>query len=236
MEYLPKPTCSVVGIDINAVEEKYNAIFVGDFCLKSKKFGWVNAPAAIFYQKVIPVVGYTHYFALFESEGKLLITAGESAITDPISAIRAADGEIIYSKYRHDNVTSKDGSCNIDGGREYCHWSATKGTQHVQLRVVKDKVEVHINEALDQPSHVVDMISITEWTDAPKWICDVTGTFTSKINVDINNADTSTLEQANSFISNYQYDHGTFYIVGTQADVDKLQSVNLSRDIRLLNI
>jgi hypothetical protein len=104
--------------NIDAVEKKYNAKYVGELCLKSHG-NWVNAPASIFYQETPPVEGYSKYFALIIQNGTALITSGESAVSEPIWAIEANDGELIYSCYRHDYKESNDKSVFIDGGRDY---------------------------------------------------------------------------------------------------------------------
>ena len=111
--------------NIDAVEKKYNAKYVGELCLKSRG-DWVNAPASIFYQETPPVEGYSKYFALVIQNGTALITSGESAISEPIWVIEANDGELIYSRYRHDYRESKDKSVFIDGGRDYVRASSNK--------------------------------------------------------------------------------------------------------------
>jgi len=105
--------------NIQKVEEKYKASFVGQFCLKTKHGGWSENPADVYYQEVVPIEGYSHYFGLIIQQGSLYIVSGQSAIDEPFSGIIADDGEIIYSRYRYDYRTSKDGSVWIDGGKDY---------------------------------------------------------------------------------------------------------------------
>ena len=101
------------------IEKKYSAKYVGEFCLKTKDGGWANEAASIFYQKIPPVAGYSHYFALIKQNGQIFITSGASAVEGTILGIKAKNGEIIYSQFRNDYRTSKDNSVFIDGGRDY---------------------------------------------------------------------------------------------------------------------
>lgn len=105
-------------VKIDAVEAKYGAKYVGQLCGKSSDGGWVNNPMDVFWQPN-PPNGYSNYMGLLIQRGSLFITSGASAVEPLISGIVADDGEIIYSRYRHDYRVSKDGSVWIDGGRDY---------------------------------------------------------------------------------------------------------------------
>lgn len=48
-----------------------------------------------------------------------MITNAITATETTITGIKAQNGEIIYSRYRHDYRESADGSVFIDGGRDY---------------------------------------------------------------------------------------------------------------------
>ncbi len=61
------------------------------------------------------------------------ITATETIIT----GIKAQNGEIIYSRYRHDYRESKDGSVFIDGGRDYTRHS---GGELVELKIINGEL------------------------------------------------------------------------------------------------
>ena len=106
-------------INIKVIEEEYNAKYVGDFCIKGKYVSWSNFPVSIFWQETPPVEGYSNYFGVYVEDDKVFITDGSSAFSEPIEGIVADDGEVIYSRYRHDMVSSADGSVSIDGGRDY---------------------------------------------------------------------------------------------------------------------
>jgi hypothetical protein len=133
-------------IDIKVVEEKYNASFVGDFCIKDRHV-WTIRPIAVFYQPTPDVIkGHSYYFGVYQSvlSKSILITNAESAFFEPIVGIEADDGEIIFSRQRHDYRTSQDGSVSIDGGREYLKFSGLP-TRLRKLVICKDELVVDEN-------------------------------------------------------------------------------------------
>lgn len=134
--YLPPvPTKSFQPIKIDVVEKEYNATYVGDFCLKTKDGSWTNFPVAIFYNPKPPKPEYSNYLGVFVTpENKIYITDGASAFLQPIIGIIADNGDVIISRYRHDYVTSADGSVFIDGGRDYVRCSVHGET--IQLFMV----------------------------------------------------------------------------------------------------
>jgi hypothetical protein len=106
--------------NIEKVEEKYKAKFVGQLCLRTAGGGWHGDDCGdVYYQETPPVEGYSNYFALIYQNGGTYITSGASAVEGIIDGVIALDGEVIYSRYRHDYRTSTDGSTFIDGGRDY---------------------------------------------------------------------------------------------------------------------
>jgi hypothetical protein len=137
-------TCTL-GIALRRAEEHYNAKYIGDFCLKTKDGTWTESPAAIFYAKNPDASkGHTHYFGLFMRDGQWYITAGDSAFSEPINAIMGSDGEVVYSRFRHDFRSLKSGEGSIDGGRDYLRvLSGEKGfPKQVLLHIEKDKLVV----------------------------------------------------------------------------------------------
>ncbi len=124
---------SDVLIDIDVVEKKYNVKFVGQFPLKTKDGNWSEAPADIYWQEN-PIAGHSNYMGLFVQNGTLLITNGQSAIEGSFTGAVANNGEIIYSRYRHDYRASTDGSVFVDGGRDYTR--ATANAKLITLKVV----------------------------------------------------------------------------------------------------
>jgi hypothetical protein len=105
---------------VDKVEAKYNATFVGQLPILLPKGVWSCGFADIFYQAIPTVDGYSNYFVLYMDVDDLIkIMSGESAVQGIIRAVRANDGEIIYSRGRHDFVYSSDNSCFIGGDRDY---------------------------------------------------------------------------------------------------------------------
>lgn len=133
-----------VPVDITKVEETYNAKYVGNFCLKTVGGGWSESPVAIFYQENPPEIAKgSHYFGLFEREGRLFITNGSSAFAEPIQAVISDDEEILFSRYRWDFRTSKDKSVSVDGGRDYFKvLFDKKPPRTVDLVIDKDKLVI----------------------------------------------------------------------------------------------
>ena len=136
------------GINVKAVEERYNAKYIGDFCLMTKN-GWSDYPASVFWQETPPKPEYSNYVALFikygyEDEDAIYITSGASAFEKPIEGFVADNGEIIYSRFRHDFRSSSDGSVTVDGGRDYTRvlWESGNPPKRVYLVPEKDKLVV----------------------------------------------------------------------------------------------
>jgi hypothetical protein len=150
--YLYKPK-QYWGFDIAKVEQKYNAKYVGDFCIKDKYGNWAESPCAIFWQEKPPVEGYSNYMALFVRNDQVFITSGESVEDLRMVGAVADNGEVIYSRFRHDYVTSSDGTAMIDGGRDY-----TKTTLRSRL----------VDVVLIGPDLVIEDVSFTneETTEA----------------------------------------------------------------------
>lgn len=112
---------------IEVVEEEKEAKYLGDFCIKSEDGGWINRPVAVFYQYAPrPPEAESPFFALSFKHDKLMITDGRSAFSEPIVCVVADNGEIIYSRWRHDFRGSEDGSVTVDGGRDYFKGSAVE--------------------------------------------------------------------------------------------------------------
>lgn len=124
-------------INVANIEDMYSATFVGDFSIKTK-IGWTNFPIAVFYQPNPKIeLGHSYYFGMYiDDYGRLMITNAESTFSQPIVGITADDGQIIFSRFRHDFVRSNDGSVSIDGGREYTKYT---GDPSQLVNIVIDK-------------------------------------------------------------------------------------------------
>lgn len=75
----------------------------------------------VFYGSESHPVSGSRYFGLYRTAytDELMITNGAFIEDQEIDAVIADNGDIIYSRYRHDYMKSKDGSVWIDGGRAY---------------------------------------------------------------------------------------------------------------------
>ena len=135
--------------NIEKVEAKYNAKFVGQFCIKTVSGSWAESPADIYYvENPDRSLGHSNYFGLIVRSGSAYITKGDSAVEPLITAAVAKDGEIIYSKYRHDYNVSKDKSVWIDGGRDYTR-SGVGGSHFITLKVIDGEFYQLEEEDLD---------------------------------------------------------------------------------------
>ncbi len=106
---------------IQVALDSYGGEFVCETCVKERG-GWHNAPAFIFYQATPAKPEYSNYYAILYSNRGWVITDGAEAVSEIFTAVEADDGEIVYSRWRHDMRYSKDQSTWIDGGRDYAQY------------------------------------------------------------------------------------------------------------------
>ncbi len=132
---------SEIPIKIDVAEKHYNAKYIGDFCISDKNNQWTEQPIQIYYNENPKTeLGHTHYFGLFTDDfHHVYITNAISITNEPIIGAIADNGEIIYSRYRHDYQTSQDGTVFIDGGRDYCRTNTDK---LINLIFDKDKLVI----------------------------------------------------------------------------------------------
>lgn len=144
--------------DIPKIEEKYKAKYIGDFSLKSKEDWWHDKPCAIFYvENPDTSKGHSHYFGLFIiyhdlenlEDNSVFITRGDSAFSEPLTGIRADNGEVIVSCFPHHYIESLDNSVMIDGGRSgYLRYRGDK-ERLVKIIINKDKLEISDEKNLE---------------------------------------------------------------------------------------
>jgi len=128
------------------IEDRYNATYVFESCLKDIYGNWANFPVAIFYTEQAHPQG-SNYFGLYKTEdGNVMITNGIVATEQSFPGVIARNGDAIYSRFRHDYRTSDDGSVFVDGGRDYFRTGVYNKDQYISLRVNKDKLEAFTNE------------------------------------------------------------------------------------------
>jgi len=130
--------------DIAKIEAIKDAKFVCETCVKDKQGHWINSPSSIFYCKKAHPVSNSHYFSLFVRNGCMFVANGQSAVDEPWMAVIAKNGDIVYSRYRHDYRMSPDKSVAIDGGRDYTRIAPVNGYigENVQIRIIGDSLQV----------------------------------------------------------------------------------------------
>jgi hypothetical protein len=137
--------CSFLTEDgISKIEEKYNAKYVLEACIKDANGQWANMPCAIFYSEVAHPQG-SNYFALYYSarHNTYMITNGLSAVDGVEFNGIESEGEVVYSRYRHDFRKHKNGAF-IDGGRDYGRFGGDtfNDYNHVKFVVNQDRLEI----------------------------------------------------------------------------------------------
>ena len=132
--------------NIKTIEREYNAKYVleTDLLGKDQYSGatfWGNKPAAIFYTEKAHPKG-SNYFALYFRGDTLMITDGLPSIKDVVFNGLEAEGEVVYSRYRHDFREGKNGAY-VDGGRDYFKYGGDRFSDYnvVKFKVVGDHLE-----------------------------------------------------------------------------------------------
>lgn len=121
-------------IEIKSVEDVYHGKFVGQFPLGP------DDVIDIYYQE-IPERTHSQYFGIsirtdyVTNMSHAIISNGTRYINKDITGIVADNGEIIYSRYRHDYRISADKSVFIDGGSDYIRCSDP--TRLIKLQVIE---------------------------------------------------------------------------------------------------
>ena len=131
---------------IETIEKEYKAKYVLETCLLvSDKFSgvrfWADFPAAIFYTEKAHPQG-SNYFALYFRGDTLMITNGLPSIKDVVFKGIEAEGEVIYSRYRHAFREGKNGGF-VDGGRDYFKYGGDSFHDYniVKFIVIEDRLE-----------------------------------------------------------------------------------------------
>lgn len=126
--------------NIEKIEALKQAVYVCDTQLEQSN-GFTNIPISIFYGNEVHPVSNSKYFGLYYNENnKLVITNGSSADNQKINAVVSDNGEVIFSRFRHDFRTSEDSSISIDGGRDYVKISGNNNNL-IELVIKDGKLE-----------------------------------------------------------------------------------------------
>lgn len=96
---------------------------------------------SIFYADEAHPDSGSRYFGLYYTsiENQLMITNGAFIEEQEISGVVAENGDVVYSRYRHDYRRSPDDSVFVDGGRAYLR---SNGAQIVSLKVKNGNLKV----------------------------------------------------------------------------------------------
>jgi len=139
MKILTEPAFFQPG-SIKIIENKMNATYVFESCLKNQTGGWDNVPVAVFYTTVAHPQG-SNYFGVYKTYQGIVMIANAISATEPFQGV-AIDGEIFYSRYRHDFREHR--GVFVDGGRDYIKWGGQRvqDAKIVNLKVVDNHLEV----------------------------------------------------------------------------------------------
>ena len=124
---------------IGKIEQHYNAKFVCETTLKTKGDGWLNAPVAVFYTEQAHPEGSNWFGLYYNTDGYLMVTDAQSAL-EPFDGLMLEDGSVFYSRFRWDYREAA--GTMVDGGRDYMRYTPTAGSRVVQLKIVKDQLEI----------------------------------------------------------------------------------------------
>lgn len=122
--------------DTKKIEEMYKAKYVCTTCLKDSR-GWFNSPVSIFYSEKKHPEGSNYFGLYYNGFNELMMVDGISA-TEPFHAIKLENGDIIFSRYRHDYY--RHGDVAVDGGRDYLETQGEGFREEVTLQIVKDEL------------------------------------------------------------------------------------------------
>jgi hypothetical protein len=128
---------------LDKIEQHYNAKYVLESCLIDSTGQWANFPAAFFYTEEKHPTGSNYFALFFDEQGHLMITNGGPSIEGITFWGIEAEGEVAYSRYRHDYVTHKNDTF-VDGGRDYFRVGGDQFDDYnkVCFKVVNGNIEI----------------------------------------------------------------------------------------------
>jgi hypothetical protein len=133
--------CQYTPDQIAKIEDRMEAKYICDMCLIDDKGNYSNSPASYFYTEKAHPEG-SNYFTVYEKfefgvHLGTYISDGINITDVGITGIVATNGDVIYSRYRHDYVKSPDDSVSADGGLEYGRFGFQDGVkpEYCALRV-----------------------------------------------------------------------------------------------------
>ena len=115
---------------VEKIEKLRDATYVCDTTHK-------DIHVAVFYGRDTHPVSGSRYFALYyDITDRLVVTDGSFIESQELAGVVAKNGDVIYSRHRHDYRYSPDSTVFVDGGRDY---TRTNTTDQVTL-LVRDGV------------------------------------------------------------------------------------------------
>jgi len=120
--------------NVKKIEDLKNAKFV---CETEQN----GLHVAIFYADEAHPDSGSRYFGLYYTgvENQLMVTNGAFIEEQNITGVVAENGDVIYSRFRHDYRSSPDGSVFVDGGRAYLR---TNSINTVNIKVKEGIMQV----------------------------------------------------------------------------------------------
>ena len=119
---------------IENIKERYDATYMGSWCVKQNSGEWSDMPIEIFYVSDPDVeAGHTNYFGIFFREDDCFICDGSTAFSEPMAGMVDGD-EVKVSRYRKHFIWNRDETASIDGGRDY---TKTNGDPEIRTVIVE---------------------------------------------------------------------------------------------------
>jgi len=109
---------------IKLIEEKYNCKYVFETSPIDDAGNRLCQTLTVFYCEEKHPEGSNYLGVLFRGD-QTYLTDALPHIADYYNCIQAEDGQIIYSRHRHDYRASNDDSVHIDGGQNYLKFSVS---------------------------------------------------------------------------------------------------------------
>jgi hypothetical protein len=122
--------------NIEKICKAKDAKYVCDTTLKNGK------DCSIFYAKEPHPESNSRYFGMYYVKNDIYICNASDVEDQQITGVIADNGDIIYSRFRHDYRKSDDGSVWIDGGRDYTRCGMYDKSKFVELRVKNGSLSI----------------------------------------------------------------------------------------------
>jgi len=98
-------------------------------------------PVLLFWNDVAHPQG-SNWMGLFRSNKEWYVKDGITASRLPINCAVSNDKQVLFSKYRHDFRSSRDGSVTVDGGRDYTRMLGNIHCERVWLAPYQGELKI----------------------------------------------------------------------------------------------